>query len=163
MYRCQICFYLTGSHNRVFDIIKEMSPLEHFTHEFLESEKPDSGLAGRADVIVADVRDMAMPDELQMLTQGKKEETELILLTDAEQISLLGDRMQGITDLWTMPMTEETIRFRFSKWQKDCKVKKDFWQTGQFLEAAINNIPNLIWYKDKEASTKKLTTASAGR
>ena len=156
MYRCQICFYLTGSHNRVFDIIKEMSPLEHFTHEFLESEKPDSGLAGRADVIVADVRDMAMPDELQMLTQGKKEETELILLTDAEQISLLGDRMQGITDLWTMPMTEETIRFRFSKWQKDCKVKKDFWQTGQFLEAAINNIPNLIWYKDKEGIHEKV-------
>ena len=132
MYHCHVRFYFAGYHCGAFDTIKGMTPLEHFTHEFLESEKPDSGLAGRADVIVADVRDMAMPDELQMLTQGKKEETELILLTDAEQISLLGDRMQGITDLWTMPMTEETIRFRFSKWQKDCKVIKDFWQTGQF-------------------------------
>ena len=70
MYRCQICFYLTGSHNRVFDIIKEMSPLEHFTHEFLESEKPDSGLAGRADVIVADVRDMAYIDAVYNIVNG---------------------------------------------------------------------------------------------
>ncbi len=35
MYHCHIHFYLVGGLCREFEIIKEMPPLEHFTHEFL--------------------------------------------------------------------------------------------------------------------------------
>ena len=35
-------------------------------------------------------------------------------------------------------------------------MSKDFWQTSHYLEAAINNSPNLIWYKDKNGIHKKV-------
>ena len=53
-------------------------------------------------------------------------------------------------------MSEEEIRFRFLKWQQKCKTDKDFWQTSQYLEAAINNVPNLVWFKDKDGIHEKV-------
>ncbi len=42
------------------------------------------------------------------------------------------------------------------RWQQTCKMSKDFWQTSHYLEATINNIPNLIWYKDKDGVHEKV-------
>ena len=35
-------------------------------------------------------------------------------------------------------------------------MRRDFWQTSQYLEATINNVPNLVWYKDKNGIHKKV-------
>ncbi len=149
MYHCHVHFYLTGRHRKLFDMIKEMSPLEHFTHEFSESEKPDAGLAFKADVILADLQGLDEREALRILLSGKKKETELILLADKNQILLLTDYLPELQDIWTQPMSEEEIRFRFLRWQQACKREKDSWQNSQFFETAINHIPNLIWYKGK--------------
>ena len=53
-------------------------------------------------------------------------------------------------------MEEDEVRFRFLRWQQTYKREKDFWQTSQFFESTINNIPNLIWYKDKEGIHEKV-------
>lgn len=89
MYHCHIQFYLSGRPCRMFDIIKETLPLEHFTHGFLESDKPEGTLAARADVILADLQDMDVKEALRTLTAAKKKEAEMILLADKEQIMLL--------------------------------------------------------------------------
>ncbi len=156
MYHCHIQFYLSGRPCRMFDIIKETLPLEHFTHGFLESDKPEGTLAARADVILADLQDMDVKEALRTLTAAKKKEAEMILLADKEQIMLLRDDLSDIKDIWTLPMSDEEIRFRFQRWQQTCKMSKDFWQTSQYFEATINNIPNLIWYKDKEGIHEKV-------
>ncbi|MEY8339499.1 response regulator [Lachnospiraceae bacterium 62-35] len=156
MYHCHIHFYLAGNSNRVFEIIKEMSPLEHFTHEFSESSKPERALAAEADVILADLQDMDVQEALQILFLDMSEKTELILLTDKSQLSVLSGSLEKIKDIWIMPMSDEEIRFRFLRWQQTCRMSRDFWQTSQYLEATINNIPNLIWYKDKDGIHKKV-------
>ena len=156
MYHCHIQFYLSGHPCRVFDIVKEILPLEHFTHGFLESDKPEEALAAEADVILADIRDMDAKEALRRLTVNKKKEADVILLADKEQIILLADNLSDVKDIWTFPMSDEEIRFRFIRWQQTCKMSKDYWQTNQYFEATINNIPNLIWYKDKEGIHKKV-------
>ena len=35
-------------------------------------------------------------------------------------------------------------------------MSKDFWETSHYLEATINNVPNLIWYKDKNGIHEKV-------
>ena len=35
-------------------------------------------------------------------------------------------------------------------------MRRDFWQTSHYLEATINNVPNLVWYKDKNGIHKKV-------
>ncbi len=156
MYHCHIHFYLAGSPCRVLEAVKEMSPLEHFTHEFFESNEPDEVLASKADVIMVNLQDMNEKEIVQMLIGAKRKETELILLADKRQIGLLGEFLPEIKDIWTMPMSEEEMRFHFLRWQQTCKMSKDYWQTSHYFEATINNVPNLIWYKDKEGVHKKV-------
>ena len=117
MYHCHLRFYLAGNPNRIFEIIKEMPPLEHFTHGFSESERPESELAADADVIIADLRDMDAGKAVQMLAAGKSRDAELILLAGKEQIELFEDILPDVTDIWIVPMAEGEARFRFLRWQ----------------------------------------------
>ena len=59
MYHCCVHFYLLGDRSEIFEIIKEMPPLEHFTHEFWESGEVDEALAAKANVILADLRELS--------------------------------------------------------------------------------------------------------
>lgn len=156
MYHCHIHFYFMGQPCRVFEMIKEMPALEHFSHEFLESERPEGALTAKADVIVADLQDMDVKQGVRALITGKSKEAQLILLADQSQIALLEDDLPKINDIWVYPMSDQEIRFRILRWQQNFKMSKDFWQTSHYLEAAINNSPNLIWYKDKNGIHKKV-------
>ncbi len=156
MYHCHIQFYLAGTHCRVFDLVQEMSPLEHFTYEFFESKNPGSALAAQADVILANLQDMDVKETIRMLAPDGEKETQLILLADKEQIMSMGEDLSRVQDIWTMPMSDDEIRFRFLRWQQTCRMSKEFWQTNQYLEATINHVPNLIWYKDKNGIHEKV-------
>ncbi|MCI8370955.1 MAG: response regulator [Lachnospiraceae bacterium] len=156
MYHCHILFYLIGYQHKVFETVKEMSPLTHFSHEFLESDKPEEALAAKADLILVDVQNMAEKEEMSMLFTKKKSTAELILLADKKQMGLLTEYLPDVKDIWMLPMSEEEVRFRFLRWQQSCKISKDYWQTSHYLEATINNVPNLIWYKDKDGIHEKV-------
>ena len=64
-------------------------------------------------------------------------------------------------DIWTLPMSDEEIRFSFLKWQESCKTRKDFWGTSQYLESTINYVPNLVWYKDKNGIHEKVNDSNS--
>ncbi len=156
MYHCHVHFHLVGIRQDVFAVIEEMSPLPCFTHEFTKSERDGDALTGGADVILADLRDMDVRETVCALTADRGEDTELILLAEKEQIPLLTRMLDGVKDIWTLPMSGEEIRFHFLRWQQAYKMGKDYWQTSHFLEATINNVPNLIWYKDKDGVHEKV-------
>ena len=156
MYHCHVHFHLVGIRQDVFAVIEEMSPLTCFTHEFTKRERAGDALTGGADVILADLRDMDVRETVCALTADRGEDTELILLAEKEQIPLLTEMLDGVKDIWTLPMSEEEIRFHFLRWQQAYKTGKDYWQTSHFLEATINNVPNLIWYKDKDGVHEKV-------
>lgn len=163
MYRCHLQFYLTGYQNRVFEVIKEIAPFENFTHVFSESDEPDDAMAAGADVILASLR--GMDDEeilktLKRLIDVKKEEADLILIVDKEQFSFEWaepeSSLEKITDFWMLPMSDEETSYRFHKWQQARRNQMDYWQESQYLDATIDNIPSLIWYKDKDGVHEKV-------
>ena len=158
MYECHFHLYLAGHPCHMFEVIKAMPSLNHFTHLFLESDEPEEILASKADVIVANLSDMEIKKALQIFISGKKKETQIILLADKEQMQIIMNESfsADIYDIWITPMSEEEVRFRFLRFQQACKIQKDFWQTSHFFEATINNIPNLIWYKDKNGIHEKV-------
>ena len=51
MYHCHIQFYFVGSSDQLLEVVRELPPLDHFSHTFSSSEKPDRELAEKADVI----------------------------------------------------------------------------------------------------------------
>ena len=156
MYHCRLHIYFTGLRRAVFQVIREMPPLEHFTHDYLESGRPEEGLAAQADLILADLREQDVPAALETLRASRKEDAQLIVLAEGDQFPLLADALEQIHDVWTLPMSGEELRFRFSRWQRDCRERKDAWQTSQYLEATINSIPSLVWYKDKDGIHEKV-------
>lgn len=160
MYSCRLRIYLTGHPCHTFEVLKKMPALENFTHIFSESDDPDATLTATADVIVADLSCMDIRNTLQVLLPNRGNKTQLILLADKKQMqTLCADPvllLSEITDIWITPMSDEEVRFRFLRWQQTYKMSKDYWQTSHFLEATINNIPNLIWYKDKDGIHEKV-------
>lgn len=166
MYNCRLHIYLAGHSCRAFEVIREMPPLEHFTHIFSESDSPEEILAAKADVIVADLSDMGIDirEALRILVSDRNSEVQVILLADKAQMRLVTEEPSFtdstdhavIHDIWINPLSDGEIRFRFLRWQQTCKMRKDFWQTSHYLEATINNIPNLVWYKDKNGIHEKV-------
>ncbi len=177
MYHCHLHFYLMGHPCRAFEVIKGMPPLGCFTHEFSEGEKPDDALTARADVILLHLQGMDGKEILRKLAFDENGKKELILLADKEQTESLAEGFADGSlwkhvlpdggmpmdacpfDIWTLPMSEGEIRFRFLRWQKACKKDKDAWQAGHYLEAAIDNSPNLVWFKDKNGIHEKVNNS----
>ena len=57
MYHCHVHFCLSGYTCNTFEIVKEISPFEHFTHEFFEKENPEAEAVAKADVIMLHLQD----------------------------------------------------------------------------------------------------------
>lgn len=151
MYRFCIHFYLLGS-NEVFDFIKSLKPLENFTHEYRQGDGFDKDLAEKSDVIFADIRsgEKALLESLASLKKP------IVLLVNKEQLSSVTEFNSCISDIWVMPMDKAEAEFRVLKWQKDYKEKADLTEKSIFLEAAINNTPNLVWFKSRDGIHEKV-------
>ncbi|MCM1127660.1 MAG: response regulator [Lachnospiraceae bacterium] len=150
MYQCHIQICLAGSPCRTFGLIKKMAPLEHFTHTFVESTDSEAEELRRADVIFANMRDLDAERAYEMFTVNKKKEAELILLVCDDQVEVLAQERFEADDLWIEPLAEHEFRFCFSNWQQAYKLKKDLWQSDQFLQACINGSPDMMWFKSKD-------------
>ena len=158
MYHCHICFYLLGNQAGFFDFVKKAEPFPGFEHEFLEGNVPEQELIDRADVIFADLQEM--DEEKVLVLLSKYQEKEIILAATKEQTErLMAAGVPENVDIWRLPMLGEELHFRFLRWQRLYKKDKDFWQTRNYLDATINNVPNLIWYKDKEGVHEKVNAS----
>ena len=156
MYHCHLRFYFLSHQPELFAPLKEMPPLAAFTHEFREGEKPERNLTAKADVILADLQDEDTDHVIKELKAWKKAEAQLIVLIRKDQLESLTDFLPEIADIWMLPITEAELRFRFLRWQQDCKMRKDYWQASHYLESVINSSPSLIWYKDKNGIHEKV-------
>ena len=156
MYHCHVRLYLTGHPCRVFELIKEMSPMKNFSYEFLESGNLETDLISGADVILVHLQDLDVKETLQTIKSHQGNGAELILLLGKDTVTLEEEELWGVKDFWSMPMSDAEIRFKISLWQQEYKLKKDLWETDHFLTATIDNTPNLIWYKDKDGIHEKV-------
>ena len=156
MYHCFIHFYLVGFRREESEALKAAPAFPHFAHMFTESSQLDASLSARADVILADIQKLDGRAVVQTLVHTKRKEAQLILLAEQEQLPLLTDFLPEISDVWVAPLSRELLEFRFLRWQQNYKRGCDLWQTSHFLEATINSVPNLIWYKTKDGIHEKV-------
>lgn len=156
MYHCEVCFYFVGCDDHLIQTIRTSTPPAQFTYKFEENGALSETAAGKSDVIFLNMK-TAGTDDLNRLLACRKTGSEIILLARKDQTSALSaDILSKISDLWTLPLTDIEISFHFSKWLKTYKMGKDFWQCQNYLDATINGVPHLIWYKDKDGSHEKV-------
>ncbi|MEZ3444776.1 MAG: response regulator [Lachnospiraceae bacterium] len=159
MYHCHINFLFWGRQHRLLKQIEAIPPLEHFTHKYFESPKPSEAMISKGDVIIADLSGTDAVQTIRTLLAGKRHDAELIVLADKEQSAALislPDCLDAVYDIWTLPLSDNELRFHFTRWQQHYKMRKDYWQTNQYLETTINSVPNLIWYKTRDGIHEKV-------
>jgi len=155
MYHCHIQLYFVGCQREFCEIVEGMPPLERFSHVFVKSAQPEETLLEQSDVVLADWRGLDGAGR-SALARGRKAGAELIVLAGGEQVQDVLGIVPEVKDIWTMPMSEGAVRFRFLRWQQALKRDKDGWQANYFLESCIDNAPDLVWFKDRDGIHEKV-------
>ncbi|MCI8526688.1 MAG: response regulator [Oscillospiraceae bacterium] len=153
MYHCCIRLYLAGLSQAERETLQRVPPLERFTHSFAESAMPDSRLAGAADVLLINLRGQNAAPVVRAMAAAKRPDAALILLSDAP---LPDDCLNAARDVWPASAGGAALRFYFHRLLEDIKREKDLWEARQFLDATINSVPNLVWYKNKNGIHEKV-------
>lgn len=147
MYHCHLRIHFAGPPCGAFDVIRGMPPLERFTHAFSQGESLEE--APEAELVVANLSACTPEGAAAALSALGKKGARLIALAPRGLDGLLDEAPPVLDDLWEADISGAGARFRFSRWQRARGTDTELWCQRQYLDAAINSTPDMIWFKDK--------------
>lgn len=159
MYQCLVNICLVGVNDECAHIVETTEPLTPFSHQIVRTDDPGAREVGEADALFVDVTDHDAAPWAADVLKRKKPRTKLIVIARHEQVADLTDHLDAIADIWIAPLSAMEFTFRFNRWQHLCRRDADAWETEQYLEATINSIPSLVWYKSKDGIHHKVNDA----
>jgi len=124
-----------------------MPPLERFTHAFSQGESLER--APEADLAVANLSGCTPEETAAALRALGGTGARLIAIAPRGLDGLWDEAPSALDDVWEADISEGEVRFRFSRWQRARGVDAELWCQRQYLDAAINTSPDMIWFKDK--------------
>ncbi|MCI9130132.1 MAG: PAS domain-containing protein, partial [Eggerthellaceae bacterium] len=154
-----MCIYLVGLTDEQADIIKGIPELPGFCRNVEKSAHPDDALASSADVVILSADGESVRDCVRKVAGALKPGAQLILIAPHGTLSLLGEDAQVLADVWFAPLDGAELAFRFSHWQEQRRTADDLWETRQFLDATIDSIPSLVWYKTHDGVHEKVNSS----
>ena len=155
MYHCNLKIRLVGLEDAVVDFLQTIEPLERFTHQFTIHTVFSSRLQDTADVVIFDEHAGRPASEVRRIFGS---ETKCILCT-AEPSHLAPASLAAVDDLWVRPFQKSLLRWYFSRMQQEIRREKEAWLSRSCLDATINTLPDLIWYKDVRGAHLKINDA----
>ena len=159
MYHCPVTFYLVGLPDEIAHIIEDAQPQPSFTHHFTRSDEPEEALTAQASAIFADATGHDAAAWARVFAAHRQATTTVTLIVTHDQVPAVEPYFNDIADLWIAPLSAAEASWRFNHWQRACKRYADSWETSQYLEATINSIPSLVWYKSKDGIHHKVNDA----
>lgn len=162
MYQCNLLINVISKNDAIKKEIRAITPLERFEHTFFMDEEPQEKSLEKADLIVWEPECSAeeLREELINLYARCKENVDIILCLTVDMANAFEyTEFSYISDIWIKPFSEKSICFLFGKYQKLQKEKKDNWLTQSYLDALIDGIPDLVWFKDKIGAHMKVNNA----
>lgn len=159
MYHCPVTFYLVGLPDEIARIIEDAQPQPSFTHHFTRSDEPEEALTAQASAIFADATGHDAAAWARVFAAHRQATTTVTLIVTHDQVPAVKPYFNDIADLWIAPLSAAEASWRFNHWQRACKRYADSWETSQYLEATINSIPSLVWYKSEDGIHHKVNDA----
>ena len=127
----------------------QLVPTEpRYTHDFYIIDRPDAiQPAGQPLIILSQayLKDYPLAVIRQRIgTRGK------IILWVQDYETLTEDDIRQSDDCW--PATRNLVVFRscFAKFLRQLREQKDAWLEHNWLQTAINMLPDMIWFKDRQ-------------
>lgn len=139
MYHCKLRIGYIGKNDLIWDRISAINALEGFSYEFSRN-------AENCDVVFAEYGAGELPGAEEIILLADKD-------ADCEEL------LPRVFDLWITPMTAAELDFRLAKWQRESKLRRDLWQSENYLDSLIDGTPDLIWFKALDGSHVKVNNS----
>lgn len=156
MYHYNLKIIVLSDDKALYKKIADIPSLDGFTNEVSCISEVDASLQA-ADLLVCAAPASTLERALSLLVPGKA--MKVYLGTKEEQEKLSDSTLSELDELWTLPITERLLDYRLHKLFTHIKAIKDAHLTNEYLEALINGIPPLIWYKDIRGAHLKVNNS----
>lgn len=156
MYHYNLKIIVLSEDAALYKKIAALPSLEGFTNEVHQLTAVDASLQS-ADLLICAAPASILERALSLLVPGKAMK---VYLGSRENQELLSDStLAELDELWTLPIPERLLDYRLHKLFAHIKAIKDAHLTNEYLEALINGIPPLIWYKDIRGAHLKVNNS----
>ena len=159
MYHCPVNICLIDVADDFAQLVEATPPRELFSHSVVRVEGPKDGAVGEADALFVDVTGRDALAWVRSAIEAKKPRACVIVIASRDQIEELAPLLDRIHDIWVAPLSAREAAYRLGRWLDRCKRDADAWRDNQYLEATINSIPSLVWYKSKDGIHHKVNDA----
>ena len=156
MYHYNLKVIVLSEDEALYKKIAALPSLDGFTNDVSFTNTVDASLQS-ADLLVCAAPAKVLERALSLLVPGKA--MKVYLGTKEEQEKLSDSTLSELDELWTLPITERLLDYRLHKLFAHIKAIKDAHLTNEYLEALINGIPPLIWYKDIRGAHLKVNNS----
>ena len=161
MYHSLLRIHLIGFDADMADVVEKTAPPTSFTRQVtvspaLGAAPADDPAVSQADGLFLRVADADGLAAVESLLAARKPGADLVLIAPNDLAAAAEPFLGQLTDLWADPLSPAPLAFPFARWQRARKDAADSWETAQYLEATINSIPCLIWYKTADGVHEKV-------
>ena len=155
MYHCNLIICLVGISPNKTDEIKKMPALERFHHKFIVSENISDSILVQADVLI-----FSNQVKTNIITICNLIRSDTICIYCTNNPELLSEKeLAALDDVWLLSGSTKIWQFNFSRLQKRLKLMKDSWLYKNCLDATIDTLPDMVWYKDAKGAHLKVNNA----
>ena len=125
--------------------------------EFLPEQKAVSEQAcAEADIVLLDLELEEIP--LSVRSYCKSAATQMILLDPSGLGAELDESglLAVLDGIWQPPFTEKRLAFYFQQTVRRACAQQKLWRMEHLLDALIDSVPDLIWFKDTRGAHLKV-------
>lgn len=157
MYYSNLNIHIVSQESFLESAVKKAAVPQRFTITVRTFSKLTPESLKQYDLLILDGITGIQEDEIK---KGLKEDAKVILYGNGEELANLQKKLgQQYEDLWIKPCQWDFITVRLEHLLNKIKLEKDLWITQNYLDTAMDSIPDLIWFKDIRGAHLKVNQA----
>ena len=160
MYHRSLNIFIASQDSPLETILKNVSPLEGFSHHFscFPDREIDDAELKKCGVIIFDFETVS-PKSIETIHVAKDDQAIVIGCLTPESFPVLADHYPLFDQVWAKPLNADKVPISFAKILKRIKEHEDFLLVENYLETLIDSLPDLIWFKDARGAHLKVNNS----
>ena len=155
MYHRLLNIFIATEDHHLELLLRDIPPQKQFSHKFFLHSNFDGIDLKKYAVLIIDFETFK-PDLMAKVQAEKDERAVVIGCFTAGNFSALAENYHLLDWVWTKPFSPDKIRCSFANVLRYRKEREDAVLNQKYLDTLIDNLPDLIWFKDARGSHLKV-------
>ena len=157
MYRCRMKIAVFSKDTMLYELVRSLEPLEHFTHEITVAPEANQEIMRESRLIIWNLDDPVPPSVLRSRCAG---DALLIFCGSRQRLGALDpEEFEAAEEFWETPLVWDYIKVRLKRMMEQIKLGYDYYITQTYLDTAIDSIPDMLWFKTLDGIHVKVNKA----